>query len=92
MNLLYLFRFNSIRNKSGYTPRMRFLLGGMLGSSLITSGLLLVLFGIAILVAPELLAYIVATALIMGGVSMLTAGLTMRRAGKKVERMFIDAR
>ncbi len=71
---------------------MRFFFGTMLGSSLLTSGLILILCGIAIIAAPQLLAYIVATVLILAGMSMLTAGLTMRKTRKHMERLFIDAR
>jgi uncharacterized membrane protein HdeD (DUF308 family) len=69
---------------------MKLLLGGGLGSSMITGGILLILFGLAILAAPELLAYIVATVLVLSGVSALFAGMTMRKARKDMQRMFIN--
>jgi len=49
------------------------------GSSLIFSGALCLLFGFAIILAPELLAYFVATLLIIMGTSMLVAGWKMRK-------------
>ncbi len=69
---------------------MQLLLGGGLGSSMITGGILLIVFGLAILAAPELLAYIVATVLVLSGVSALIAGMTMRKARKDMQRMFIN--
>ena len=52
------------------------------GSSLMTSGALCILFGIAIIAAPELLAYIVATFLIFIGVWMLMAWYRLRKTRK----------
>ena len=49
------------------------------GTSLITYGLLFLLFGVSILLAPDLLAYIVAAFLILIGISLVAAGLRMRR-------------
>ncbi|NLG07566.1 DUF3096 domain-containing protein [Candidatus Peribacteria bacterium] len=42
-------------------------------TGLLFNGILCVLFGFAILVAPELLAYIVATFLIIVGISLIAA-------------------
>ncbi len=53
--------------------------GNSFGTSLVTYGLLFLLFGISILLAPDLLAYIVASFLILIGASLLIAGLKMRR-------------
>ena len=53
--------------------------GNSFGASLITYGLLFLLFGVSILLAPDLLAYIVASFLILIGASLLIAGLKMRR-------------
>ena len=53
--------------------------GSSWGSSLIVYGLFFVLFGMSILMAPELLAYIVATFLLLIGVSLVAAGWKMRR-------------
>ena len=47
--------------------------------SLILNGLLCMLFGLAILAAPELLAYIVATFLIVVGASLLAMGWKARK-------------
>ena len=70
---------------------MQFLLGGGLGSSIITGGILLIVFGLAILAAPQLLAYIVAAVLMLSGISALIAGMTMRKARKSLmQRMFIN--
>jgi uncharacterized membrane protein HdeD (DUF308 family) len=44
-----------------------------LGGGLLFNGLISILFGIAVLAAPELLAYLVAVLLIVFGASMLTA-------------------
>lgn len=53
--------------------------GSSFGASLITYGLLFLLFGFCILLAPDLLAYIVAAFLILIGSSLLIAGLKMRQ-------------
>ena len=50
----------------------------LFGPSLIVNGLLCILFGLAILAAPELLAYIVAAFLLFVGTSLLIAGWKMR--------------
>jgi len=48
-------------------------IGTGLRNGLLFNGLLCVIFGLGILAAPELLAYIVAVFLIIAGVSLLTA-------------------
>lgn len=48
-------------------------IGTGLRNGLLFNGLLCVFFGLAILAAPELLAYLVALLLIIVGVSLLTA-------------------
>ena len=58
--MLHLFHFGN-----GRPPRF--------GGSLLFNGLLCVFFGIAILAAPNLLAYFVATMLLIMGTSLLTA-------------------
>ena len=64
--MLHLFHFGN-----GRPPRF--------GGSLLFNGLLCVFFGLAILAAPELLAYFVATLLIIMGTSMLIAGWKLRK-------------
>lgn len=49
-----------------------------MGSGLLTAGLLSLLFGLAIIMAPELLAYIVASFFIVTGVSLLMTWWTLR--------------
>jgi len=53
--------------------------GGGLGLLLMVPGLLLTLMAIAILLWPELLAYMVAGAMLFGGLSLITWGWRMRR-------------
>lgn len=48
------------------------------GGGLLFNGLLCVFFGLAILAAPELLAYFVATVLLFFGVTLLTAWWNVR--------------
>jgi len=48
------------------------------GGGLLFNGLLCVLFGLAILAAPELLAYFVATILLIIGASLLSAWWKIR--------------
>ena len=60
------------RKEQGMSPRPW-------GSSLMTSGLLCILFGIAIISAPELLAYIVAIFFILLGASLFVTGWRMRK-------------
>jgi vacuolar-type H+-ATPase subunit I/STV1 len=52
------------------------------GLSLIIHGLLFVLFGVAILGAPELLAYIVATFLTFVGIGLLVTGWRLWKLGR----------
>lgn len=47
-------------------------------------GLLLTLMALAILFWPELLAYMVATAMLFAGVFLLIWGWSLRRAGEKI--------
>lgn len=49
------------------------------GSGILTGGLLSLLFGLAIIAAPELLAYIVASFFIVTGVSLLMTWWAMKR-------------
>ncbi|MBV7330271.1 hypothetical protein KFU94_18885 [Chloroflexi bacterium TSY] len=51
-------------------------------SVILVPGVLLILLAIAILVWPELLAYIVASVILFAGVSMVGWALTLRRAAK----------
>jgi uncharacterized membrane protein HdeD (DUF308 family) len=53
---------------------------------LMMPGLLLTLLALAILVWPELLAYMVATALLFGGVSLLLWGWSVRRAEQRAKK------
>lgn len=50
-----------------------------IGSGLLSGGLLSLLFGLAIIAAPELLAYIVASFFIVTGVSLLMTWWSLRR-------------
>lgn len=52
-----------------YTTAMR--PSSLVGSSLLSSGLLALLFGIMILIQPDLIAYIVATFFIVIGLSLI---------------------
>ncbi len=52
---------------------------GMFGSSLLTMGVLSLGFGLAIIAAPELLAYIVASFFIVTGVSLLMTWWQLRK-------------
>ncbi len=60
------------------TQNQRVRSGGM-AWLLMVPGLLLTLMALAILLWPELLAYMVAGVLLFGGLSLLTCGWTMRR-------------
>jgi len=51
---------------------------------LMTPGLGLILFALAILIWPELLAYMVATALLMVGIFLVSWAWAMRRAEKRM--------
>ena len=53
--------------------------GGLFGSSLLVNGLLCILFGVVILMEPELLAYIVAVFFVLLGAMLLSAWWKMRR-------------
>lgn len=53
------------------------------GNGLLFNGLLCVFFGIAILAAPELLAFFVATILLIIGASFLTAWWKVRNMGRR---------
>ncbi|MBU0458123.1 hypothetical protein KJ652_02880 [Patescibacteria group bacterium] len=52
------------------------------GGGLLFNGLLFVFFGLAILQAPELLAYLIAILLIIFGASLLTAWWKVRHIGR----------
>ena len=53
--------------------------GSPFGSSLLINGVLCMLFGLAILAAPELLAYIVASFMIIVGASLIISWWKIRR-------------
>ena len=53
-------------------------MGNGMGNGLLMNGILCLLFGIAILAAPELLSYIVATFLIVLGISLIAASKKIR--------------
>jgi len=53
------------------------------GGGLLFNGLLCVFFGLAVLAAPELLAYFIATLLIVLGASMLTTWWKIQQWKKK---------
>jgi uncharacterized membrane protein HdeD (DUF308 family) len=53
-------------------------MGTGMGNGLLINGILCIVFGIAILAAPELLAYIVATLLIIVGFSLVAASKKIR--------------
>ncbi len=61
-------------------------MGGGLWWMLMAPGLGLILFALAILIWPELLAYMVASALLMAGLFMTSWALAMRRASKQTRR------
>ena len=66
----------------------RYVRSGGNGISLLVMipGILLTLMALAILVWPELLAYMVAGAMLFGGLSLLTWGWRMRQLAKRAER------
>lgn len=53
-------------------------IGRGMGNGLLINGILCIVFGIAILAAPELLAYIVSTFLIIVGISLIAASKKIR--------------
>ena len=61
-------------------------MGGGLWWMLMTPGLGLILFALAILIWPELLAYMVASALLMAGIFMVSWAWALRRAGKQMRK------
>ncbi len=64
------------RHSSGYELKRS---GATFGTGLLTVGLLCVLFGLAVFIAPELLAYIVGGFLIVIGVTLLSTWWQMRK-------------
>lgn len=60
--------------------------GAGLSWILMAPGLFLTLVALAILVWPELLAYLVASALLFGGLTLLTWGWSMRRMARSSNR------
>lgn len=60
--------------------------GNALGGLLMIPGTLLTLMALAILLWPELLAYMVAGAMLFGGLSLLAWGWRMRRAAMQTQR------
>jgi uncharacterized membrane protein HdeD (DUF308 family) len=65
--------FFFLQRRSSIPPRSPF------GGSMLINGVLTLLFGIVILVEPDLIAYIVATFLIVIGVSMIYSWWKLRR-------------
>lgn len=68
----FVWRYQSQRNRMNRPAGMAWLL--------MVPGLFLTLMALAILVWPELLAYLVAGVLLFAGISLLTWGWTMQRA------------
>lgn len=70
------------------TTNLRWRLGQSAGVGwlLMAPGLLLTLMALAILLWPELLAYMVAGAMLFGGLSLITWGWTMRRFTNRQQR------
>ncbi len=66
-------------------PNGRFRFGGA-SWMLMTPGLGLILFALAILIWPELLAYMVASALLMAGIFLVSWAWAMRRVEKQMDR------
>lgn len=60
-------------------------MGGGLWWMLMAPGLGLILFALAILIWPELLAYMVASALLMAGIFMVSWAWAMRRASRQMK-------
>lgn len=52
---------------------------------LMAPGILLILFGLSILIWPQLLAYLVASALLFAGVSLTLWAWRVRRLGKQMK-------
>jgi uncharacterized membrane protein HdeD (DUF308 family) len=57
--------------------------GNQWGAGLLFNGILCVAFGLAVLAAPELLAYLVAVFLIILGSTLIAAGWKLRQATKR---------
>lgn len=57
----------------------------MLGYTIITSGLVLSVFGMLILAYPELLAYLLALGFLFLGVGLIVLGLSFRRFEKNLK-------
>ena len=64
------------RNTSGYELKRA---GATFGTGLLSIGLLCVLFGLAVFLAPELLAYIVGSFFIVVGVGFLSTWWGIRK-------------
>ncbi|MCB0161659.1 MAG: hypothetical protein KDD83_26160 [Caldilineaceae bacterium] len=73
---------NNFQNPSGFVRFGRVGTGG-LGLLLLVPGLALILFALAILIWPELLAYLVATMLLFAGISLTLWGWSSYRAGRR---------
>ena len=54
---------------------------------LVVPGLVLILLGVAVLIEPRILVWLVAIALIMMGIATLLAGRFMRRMGHRFQSM-----
>jgi hypothetical protein len=57
----------------------------MVGISIITTGLMLALFGGLIFAYPELLAYLLALGFLLLGIGLIVLGLTFRRFEKNLK-------
>lgn len=67
--------FSSKRDTTVINPGNR----SSFGSFLLLPGVLCILFGLIVIAAPQLLAYLVAGFFIMTGISMITAWLNMKK-------------
>jgi len=54
------------------------------GFTMLIPGIVLILLGIAVIIMPQILAWLIALALIMMGVAMLVVATFMRRIGKTI--------
>ncbi len=75
-------------NDSPFAKVYRFGRSGMNGAwwALMAPGLMLSLMALAILIWPQLLAYMVASALLFAGLSLSAWGWSIRQAQKRVQR------
>lgn len=75
-------------NDSPFTRVYRFGRSSMSGAwwAVMAPGVMLTLLALAILIWPELLAYLVASALLFAGLSLVAWGWSIRQAQKRVQR------